>query len=135
LQDISRERVTTIAQIFKVNTNFINDKRRILNEEEIEIVKYLKKIVDLKEKRAEVIGTIAQLNWIYVLYDYSDSEISKTETNIQTYEKLYNVDNVNTEYIICFKKSNLWKETRTELEKKYYYIYATEWGYIMKKHN
>lgn len=129
MEDVSKESIVTIAQIFKINSNIIKDKKAILNKEEIELIKNARNTINLKESTFEAVGSFSQINWIYALYQYSRTE----KDGVEALFKLYDVENINTDYVLVLKRASVWRQIKNQLLNKYMYTYENTWGGILQK--
>lgn len=134
-----KENVLTVMEIFGANKTILLDKAREFNQDELEILRYVKDNLDYNSK-IEVIADENAYYWQYVLLDYVNKEEEyKNKPGLQAElrikwqildEKINKVD-----YIVYFNKSEKYKELEDKLFENSEIIYENSSGGIIRYKN
>lgn len=134
------ENLLSVMEIFGANKTILLYKKSEYNQEELEIIKYAKKSLDFT-RRIEIISDHKAYYWAYPLLRYTDKDEIFNTSNYGGQPKLErkwaNLSNKlrkenEMDYIIYFKKSNLYKKLKNIIFENSEIIYENEAGGILK---
>lgn len=129
MQDVTKENLLTISEMLKMNFNIILKKNCILNHEEQELIQEAKKYLEKDKENLKVVGGLAQINWINAIYDFTNTEKSYENAWLE----IYNIDNINSKYLLAFKRATVMHQSSKKILEKYHYIYETRYGGVLKR--
>lgn len=122
MKDISKENILAFGDYFAMNKNIIYSNSYVLNEEEIEVIKKADEII--KDDNYYICGGLAQVNWTYSMLDSS---------NITKEYELKEPKDIESKYLIVFKRATYMHNYNEEIKKEYTYIFENKYGGIMQK--
>ena len=119
LKDVAKETPLHFSEMFKRNFNFIVNKGKLLNKEEIELIKKAPQYFENKTDKLEIISGESHIKWCYAFYDYSNPKRDSLEALLE----LYNPEKIEAEYLLVFKRSTIMHNISNKLLENYEYIY------------
>ncbi len=125
-----------VVEIFNINRYLIFDKEEDLNQDEIELIKYVKENIDLEDAEVEFVGEYEQEYWIYSLIRYINYEedLDKYSPQMKLVEKIRRVKNKigRVDYVVYFSDTDRYKMIEDKLFKEGKVIYKNAGGGIIK---
>ena len=127
-------RFTGIAEIYSVNERLTFGAGIDFYDKEMDIMKYARDNLD-KSKKIELLGEEQQIIWAYELLDYYYLYPEMEEKWFQkklTYKYMNNEIIENADYIICFYRTEFYKEFDKSFLENKEVVYENEFGKIVK---
>ena len=129
------ENVLAVMDIFGANKDLLLNKQEELNQEELEILKYVKYNID-NNSQIEIISDENTYYWQYALLQHLNKEDEEIKYNGQKkliYKHQFLENKLNEmDYIVCFYKSEKYNKLKDKLLKNTEIIYENEAGAILK---
>lgn len=130
----SQENLTTISQIYNVNLDIIKNSQIDYSYDEIQLLKIAREKMEFNEK-TEIIGRFEHIYWTYSITGFSNVDHIK-----KIYLKGYNkqqkekwTQNPQNEYILFFKRSDIYEEYKDKIYNNRELILENEQGGILIK--
>ena len=124
-------RSTTLLDVQTINTVFVNNENVILNQEQIEAMRYLDAKIDTKDN-AIVYGDMLERIWTYVLTGITDSTDlnSLYECPIKTIEEFIESDK---KYMIYYINNSNAEQLQLEENEKYSIVFYNGYSAVLEK--
>lgn len=127
-------KLSSVTEIYKVNNYLVRDSKKVFYEYELDIMKYAKQNLD-KSKKIELLGSERQIIWAYPLLDYYyEYPEMKEKWYHQKLTYKHKNDKIieNADYIICFYRSDFYREYDITKLENMEIVYENVFGKIYK---
>ena len=126
-------RSTTLLDVQTINTVFVNNENVILNQEQIEAIRFLNSKIDKKDN-AIVYGDMLERIWTYVLTGITDSTDlnSLYECPIKTIDEFINSDK---KYMIYYINNSNTEQLQLEDTNEYEIVFYNGFSAVLEKNN
>lgn len=132
---LKKNKLESFAEIYNVNFAFLQYRLATYYDKELELMKYAKDNLD-KSKKIELLGTETQILWAYPLLDYyyyyDDIRLYFFQHKLM-YKHMNNEIIDNADYIICFYRTDFYREYDKSKLEDLKVVYENEFGKILER--
>jgi len=124
----------TLSEVYNINQQVFTDTDIDIYTSEADLLKYAKHNLN-KDKKVEILGTQQQILWSYPLLDRVTYQIEMDDLSHQEKLKYKHGNNEiieEADYVICFYRSDFYKEYDKNLLDNKKIIYENDFGKIIK---
>lgn len=127
--------IKSCTEIYTINKSLIYNYPSDLYEWELNLLEWVRDNIDVSNK-IEILGTEKQILWSYPILNYVnyDKEMDKLgHQDKLRYKHMNNKVIENADYIICFYRSDFYKDYDESLLENYEVLYENIWGKVIKR--
>lgn len=132
---LKKNKLESFTEIYNVNFAFLQYRLATYYDKELELMKYAKDNLD-KSKKIELLGTETQILWAYPLLDYyyyyDDIRLYFFQYKLM-YKHMNNEIIDNADYIICFYRTQFYREYDKSKLEDLKVVYENEFGKILER--